>query len=239
MVTLGTSARVVKVEAEGLTTSFRYPFFMWGRQPTFEMPPPATIYGHICSAVGDLLDPRGLRFGYWFAYEFRGEDLEHLHAINRGGGTFSWRGQKVPKNLDAQVQPLRREFLLHPRLVLYLNRPDLLAAFESPHYAVGLGRSQDLFTYTRVSTVDLIEATQAYVEHTLLPGALGSQVDAGIAVSMPRFVDYDHDRAPAFGQYVMVQNRQWPRNNGPFLVDPDTTEVNGCKRAVIMHGFVD
>ena len=26
--------RVVKVEAEGPTTSFRYPFFMVGRQPT-------------------------------------------------------------------------------------------------------------------------------------------------------------------------------------------------------------
>ena len=42
---------LVKVVAEGLITSFRYPHFMWQKQPTFEMPPPATIYGHICSAV--------------------------------------------------------------------------------------------------------------------------------------------------------------------------------------------
>jgi len=34
---------VLRIEAEGLTTSFRYPHCLAIRQPTFLMPPPATI----------------------------------------------------------------------------------------------------------------------------------------------------------------------------------------------------
>lgn len=56
--------QVLKVVVEGLTTSFRYPHFVQGVQPTFEMPPPATIYGHICSALGEWVDPKGVTFAY-------------------------------------------------------------------------------------------------------------------------------------------------------------------------------
>ncbi len=58
--------RVLKVVLEGITTSFRYPHFMMGVQPSFPMPPPATIYGHICSALGEWIDPKGLAFAYHF-----------------------------------------------------------------------------------------------------------------------------------------------------------------------------
>jgi len=44
--------RVLKVVAEGPITSFRYPHFMQQIHPSFQMPPPATIYGHISSALG-------------------------------------------------------------------------------------------------------------------------------------------------------------------------------------------
>lgn len=83
--------RVLKVEGQGLTTSFRYPFFMVGQQPTFEMPPPATIYGHICSAVGDLVDPTSLQFAYWFDHAGNIEDLEHFHSTSVAPrSTFQW-----------------------------------------------------------------------------------------------------------------------------------------------------
>ena len=52
--------RVLKIVAEVSITSFRRPHFMWGIQPTFRMPPPATIYGHICSALGDTVPPEGI-----------------------------------------------------------------------------------------------------------------------------------------------------------------------------------
>ena len=65
---------VLKIVAEGVTTSFRYPHFTLGIQPTFDMPPPATIYGHICSAVGEWLDPDGLQFAYHFTAEAKAND---------------------------------------------------------------------------------------------------------------------------------------------------------------------
>ena len=49
--------RVLKVTLEGITTSFRYPHFMVNVQPSYRMPPPATIYGHICSALGEWVSP--------------------------------------------------------------------------------------------------------------------------------------------------------------------------------------
>ena len=237
--------RVLKIEAEGLTTSFRYPFFMVGRQPSFDMPPPATIYGHICSAAGDWLDPVLLRFGYWFSHAgTKHEDLEHFHSTEIAGGTFALGGAKVAKNVEAGVQPTRREFLLQPRLVLYLANLDLADAFRSPRYAVVLGRSQDLFTYTRVAEIDLIETEQAYIERTLLPGGPARWPGLGMAIAMPRFIDYRRNRQVTFGQYQMLQGRasqeDLPRHpDHRYLVDPETEERNGCHRAVIFHTFVD
>lgn len=53
--------QVLKIVLEGVTTSFRYPHFMLGVQPSFPPPPPATIYGHVCSALGEWVAPEGWR----------------------------------------------------------------------------------------------------------------------------------------------------------------------------------
>lgn len=237
---------VLKVEAEGPTASFRYPFFMAGRQPTFEMPPPATIYGYICSALGEWIDPASLQFAYWFDHAGKSEDLEHFQAASVAPrSTFAWHGNKVSKNIEATVQPVRREFLFRPRLTLYLNNVALAPAFRSPRYAVTLGRSQDLFSYTRVTEIDLQEATSAYIDRTLLPGGLGRWSGSGIAVAMPRYIDYSRGRRVSFGQYVMVPTMlrpdltPHPPPGDAYLIDPETEERDGCRRAVILHRFVD
>lgn len=182
--------QVLKIEAEGAVTSFRYPHFMWQTQPTFEMPPPTTIYGHICSAVGEWIEPRGLEFGYHFTFAAKFEDLEHIHAGN-----------------PATIVPFSRELLFRPRLVLYLNQPDLLPAFRSPRYAVVLGRSQDLFTYRRIEVVTLEQRDCAYFEHTLLPSSMEARSLRGVVVLMPRYVDYHARRAPTFARYVVLRDR--------------------------------
>ncbi|MCX8024170.1 MAG: CRISPR-associated protein Cas5, partial [Thermanaerothrix sp.] len=78
--------KVLKIIAEGITTSFRYPHFMQVIQPTFEMPPPATIYGHICSALGYWVEPEGIEFAYHFTYQTKFDDLEHIHVLKPGSG---------------------------------------------------------------------------------------------------------------------------------------------------------
>ncbi len=113
--------RVLKVVLEGTTTSFRYPHFMLSIQPSFPLPPPATIYGHICSALGEWVAPEGLRFAYHFTVAGVGEDLEHIHVLQASGGKLG--ETRLPKVLEGDINPFNRHILLHPRLVLYLNRP--------------------------------------------------------------------------------------------------------------------
>lgn len=197
--------QVLKVVAEGLTTSFRYPHFMQQIHPSFQMPPPATIYGHICSALGEWVDPTNLQFAYHFTYQALTTDLEHIIVLSASRGKL--RGTKHPKVLEGAVNPFERDILFQPRLVLYLNRPEWELNFRSPRYAVVLGRSQDLFTYTQVSVTEVAQAEQAYFEHTLLPHTMATQIMQGVTVLLPRYLDYANKRAPVFSRYLVVKDR--------------------------------
>ncbi len=234
---------VLKIVAEGAMTSFRYPHFILGVQPTYEMPPPSTIYGHICSALGDLVDPTGVRFAYHFTHDGLVEDLEHVHVLSPSTGKLP--GTPHPKVLEGNVNPFRRALLFQPRLVLYLNRPEWEPAFRSPRYAVVLGRSQDLFTYTSVSHVTLESAGEAYLEATLAPYELAQQTGRGIVVLMPRFLDHANGRAPTFSRYVMLRDRVFTdeffhfgnRTAETYLTDPTSTVVRGQKLGLLFHSF--
>lgn len=248
---------------EGLTTSFRYPHFMWGRHPTFEMPPPSTIYGHICSAIGEWVDPSEVKFGYGFTHEGKGEDLEHVHAIRAGNGKPKKEGGRVvfpePVNTQGNINPLAREFLFYPKMTLYVSPIEYAEFFRSPYYATILGRSQDLMSYRSVEVVELERASCAYYENTILPWEMQIRVRRGVTVLMPRYVDYTNNRQPTFERYVLLQDRvvlrpteesqddlsleersviRFEGESMEHWVDPDTVEYKGAKRGVWLHGFV-
>lgn len=256
--------RVVRIEMEGLTTSFRYPHFMWGRHPTYEMPPPSTIYGHVCSAVGEWIDPSKVKFGYRFTHGGKGEDLEHVHAVRAGKRRpIRERGSVVfsdPVNIEGNINPLTREFLFFPEMTLYISPAEYIEAFRSPHYTTILGRSQDLMTYRSVEVVELKRAPRAYYEHTILPWEMQVRTRRGVTVLMPRYVDYAKGREPTFERYVLLQSRvavrptdeaqdDLPTEERPVIryegerlehwVDPDSPEYKGMNRGVWLHGFTD
>ena len=197
--------RVLKVVAEGITTSFRYPHFIQQVQPTFAMPPPATIYGHIASALGEWFDPLNVRFAYHFTYAAKVKELEHTILLAPSSGKL--KGTKYPKVLEGRVNPFDREILFQPRLTLYLNQPDWLPFFRSPHFTVVLGRSQDLFTYASIDVLELERAESAYFEHTLLPYSTTRHTSRGYAVLMPRYVDYFAASWPYLSRYFILQER--------------------------------
>lgn len=237
--------QVLKVVAEGLTTSFRYPHFMQGVHPTFEMPPPATIYGHICSALGKWVSPEGVEFAYHFTHQGSFNDVEHTHVMAASSGKLP--GTALPKVLEGAVNPFKRTLLFKPRLVLYINRPEWEAAFRSPCYAVVLGRSQDLFTYTSVTVVELVRAKRAYFEHTLAPYRMVLQTGRGYVVLMPRFLDYASGRSPTFARYVVLKRRVHSSEflyfadlpvETEFWVDPTSPEENGVHLGLTFHTFV-
>lgn len=230
----------------GTVTSFRYPHFVQGFQPTFDMPPPSTIYGHICSAVGSYISPTSTLFGYHFAHSGKFTDFqEHLHFSD-----------------PIQPFPFNRDLLYNPVLTLYLTDLSLEAAFRSPRYAVVLGRSQDLMAYTEIKQVTLELAESAYFEHTLLPLWMAPRLrEPTIAVTMPRYID--PHRRPTWGQYALLSQRAiWPQMrviddwdnelDDSTLVFEDTPltlwvdrespadrRYPNAKRAIWFHTFVD
>jgi CRISPR-associated protein Cas5t len=237
--------RVLKVVAEGLTTSFRYPHFMQAVHPTYEMPPPATIYGHICSALGEWVPPEGIQFAYQFRHQGMFNDMEHVHVLTAGRGKLP--GTSLPRALEGAVNPFVRSLLFRPRLVLYINRPEWGAAFRSPHYAVVLGRSQDLFTYTSVRVVELLRAERAYFQHTLAPYSMALQGARGYVVLMPRFLDYENGRSPTFARYLVLKERVRSEEllrftrlpvESQFWVDPESPDEAGSPLGLTFHTFV-
>jgi CRISPR-associated protein Cas5t len=235
--------RVLKVVAEGSTTSFRYPHFMQQIHPTFPMPPPATIYGHICSALGEWFDPTGVRFAYHFTCQGQVTDMEHIIVLGPSSGKLP--GTEIPKVLQGNINPFERQLLFQPRLTLYVNRPEWEAAFRSPRYAVVLGRSQDLFTYRHVSVVELEQTERAYFEHTLALHDMALKTQRGVTVLMPRYLDYAHNRAPIFGRYLVLQERVFSndffefsgRSNGPYWTDPTSPEEKGAHLGLAFLSF--
>jgi CRISPR-associated protein Cas5t len=215
--------------------------------PSFQMPPPATIYGHICSALGEWVDPTGLQFAYHFTYQGVVKDVEHIIVLSPGAGKLP--GSQHPKVLEGNVNPFDRELLFQPRLTLYLNRPEWEANFRRPHYAVVLGRSQDLFTYTQISVIEVEQAARAYFEHTILPHQLAVQVMQGVTVLLPRYLDYAYKRTPTFSRYLVVKDRVLLGNgsedmftyshqpNGPYWIDPASPTYKETQLGLYFHSF--
>lgn len=238
--------RVLKVVIAGAVTSFRYPHFVQGVQPTYEMPPPSTIYGLICAVTGAFEPPEAFEFGIHFTYEAKFRDLEHIHL-------------DVPYRM---ANPFQRELLYNPVLTLYLAPEQYVNSFERPYYPLALGRSQDLMTRidsqswefesrraaptrSQVEVITLERADSAYFEHTLLPAEYAPRFQRTIAATMARFID--QRRRATWGQYAILKERvRYPdpedldRANRPAVwVDPTTpADSDGLKRGIVLHSFV-
>lgn len=209
-----TKPTVGRIVIEAPVASFRYPHFLIGRQPSYDMPPPSTIYGHIASAMGEFPDPYAIRFGYHFTSASRGSDLEHQHIIwegvpdklSRGESEKlkQWRKTNSPV-LAAAVQPTLRDFLFGCRLVLYIDPASVADAFAEPVFCANFGRSQDLAKIERVETVTLTNATGAYIEKTLLPfREMRSRTGYGTTALMPRYIGPPPEREPEFETYILL-----------------------------------
>jgi CRISPR-associated protein Cas5t len=248
---------VIRVTVEAPVTSFRYPHFLVGRQMTYDMPPPSTIYGHVASALGELPDPGSFQFGLHFRFLSRCSDLEHQHVITAGGQAFTSSGRKYPTCVQAIVQPHLRDFLFKPRLVLYLSRPDWAEAFRSPAFCVILGRSQDLASVSSVDEVDLEERGGAYFEHTLLPFAYRPFTAVGTTTLMPRWIEPPPERRAHFDRFITLHQERLfagsyenperiavsrrmlgEPDQRRWWVDPDTPFEQGVQRGVSLHSCV-
>jgi CRISPR-associated protein Cas5t len=199
--------RVARVVVYAPVTSFRYPFFVTGRQPTFDVPPPSTIFGQCASALGRRPDAATFFFGLHFAYRSRGVDYEHQHITTALGGKTRMRvptsGGDAPATTLVAVIPGEREFLFDVTMTLYLD-PKVAAAYRSPAYTLTLGRSQDLAEVVGVDEVTLERGERARLEHTLLPWDLRPAIPAGATLLLSRHIGEPPERQPSFARYISL-----------------------------------
>ena len=204
----------LRVRIAGTVTSFRYPHFVQGVQPTFDFPPPATLYGHVCSALGDLAPPQSFRLAIHFTHDGRFRDYEHTHMVS--GIT--------------KLSPSERELLFQPRLTLYLDRPDWVESFRRPRRVVTLGRSQDIMTYYDVRVVELERVASGYVEHTLVPLEQMLSLGSYTALRLPAWIAPERHTVQ-WGDYAAVHPPQaWPDT---AWADTSAPQWRGLPRAVI------
>jgi CRISPR-associated protein Cas5t len=199
--------RVLKIELGGTTTSFRYPHFLIGRQPSLPMPPPATIHGHIASTLGKYPGSDDFRFAYTFTHQGSVDDYEHTWLIKPDR---SARGWEHPANISANRNPTLREMFFAPQLTLYLDTPHIeiwQKAFLEPRYPVLLGRSQDLASYRSVEIINLEQRDTGYYEHTLLPWSYRPRLRVGQGILMPRWINPDNRREVKWARFVALEHR--------------------------------
>lgn len=242
--------KVARITIEAPVASFRYPHFLVGRQPTYDMPPPSTIYGHIASALGELPDPRSIRFGYHFTAVSRASDLEHQHIIWQGspeklsseeGAKFrEWR-KRHSVALGSAIQPTLRDFLFGCRLLLYLDPPSLAEAFADPVFCMNFGRSQDLAKIGKIEMVRLVEARGAYLENTLLPfREMRPRTGYGVTAFMPRYIGPPPEREAHFDTFVVLREIVFAGQVDESMVSRDSHRrlINGPNHGDEMW-FVD
>ncbi|AKT38511.1 CRISPR-associated protein Cas5 [Chondromyces crocatus] len=208
--------RLARVTLHAPVASFRHPFFVTGRQPTFDIPPPSTLHGLCAAAAGTFPDPTTFLFGVHFTYRARAQDLEHQHlasALPPGTRiTVPTPTGSQRATTEISVQPVLRDFLFDTTLTLYVA-PDLASAFHAPVYPLVLGRSQDLAEVLAIDLVTLERADRLRLDHTLLPFALRPAVRFGTTVLLTRHITEAPERKATFSQYIVLHE--------PVFLGPD------------------
>jgi len=161
--------KFLRVLIEGWTASFRYPAFVSGFQPTLPVPPLSTIYGLLSSIKGDIIRPEDVSIGYIFNYESKATDLEQIYEI------------KALKGNKSNI--IKREFLINPKMYLYINDLDFKKYLDSPYYNLLLGRSSDLAMISEIKEIELKKKTNVTLGKTILP--FGTKGAYGILQALP------------------------------------------------------
>lgn len=150
----------IRITIIAYTASFRVPHFV-GHQLTLPVPLISTIYGLISAAAGQWITPEEVEWlAYRCEYEGKAMDTETILTVER----------PKPKDLARFVTTniLPREFLVKPRLILYLP-PQWEDVFRRPRYSLLLGRTQDVATVEELKHTNLQPVSSGKVSGVLLP----------------------------------------------------------------------
>ncbi len=154
----------VRITLASYTASFRVPTFV-GYPLTLPVPPLSTVLGILSAAKGVWVSPEEVPWiAYRCDYEARGMDLEYIVQIERKKAHDVPQPRPSPKTYGI----LSREFLLMPRLTLYIPL-EWEEYFRRPRYNLLLGRTQDVATVEEIVPVELTRAGEGEISGVLLP----------------------------------------------------------------------
>jgi len=169
--------RVLRVAIKSWTSTFRYPTFQSGYQPTLPLPPISTILGLLSAAKGDIVTLKDVGFlGFIFFSKGKGVDIEKTYYL----------GEKT-----VTTDIIKREVLIDNTLYLYLPE-EWNEYLKKPMYQLLLGRSCDLATVYELKNVELDEKDNVKIKNTLVPLDLPNAV--GVVHALP--VEFDYTTIP-------------------------------------------
>ena len=223
----------IRITITAYTASFRVPHFV-GHQLTLTVPPLSTIYGLISAAAGRWVLPEEVEWlAYRCEYESKAMDTEAILTVERPKPSDSARF--VTRNV------LPREFLVMPRLTLYLP-PDWENAFRHPRYSLLLGRTQDVATVEEVKHITLNPVRDGVVSGVLSPFELVAKgnVSAWLQNLPVAFTD-ESIRQPLRTQIFGIVDAHRPGEvrdaNGWLVVDTETNVIVPIfRKEWVLHG---
>lgn len=170
---------------------------------------------------------------YRFEYESRAMDLEAIFTVERS------KPHEPARFVTRNV--LQREFLVLPRLYLYLP-PEWETVFHRPRYTLLLGRTQDVAGVESVQRVLLEPVSEGEVSGVLLPLELITQnnVTAWLHNLPVAFTD-EPQRQPLrkhiFGVVDCHQPSRLQRADGWLIQDTEKgTIVPIYRKEWVLHG---
>ncbi len=194
-----------RIKIVSWTSSFRYPIFMYGYQPTLPVPPYSTIYGLISAACGKIITPLDVKIKFVFKSEAEGVDLETI---------YEWTKGKISKS-----NVIKRGFLYNSTLYIYLQDKKITDCFKKPHYPLLLGRSSDLAFVEEIKEIQLVKQKKFLIGGTLLPFPPLWKLN-GFVLSLPTHFSNTFPReAQGTRPWFIVKDFQ--KYNGEGLIDEE------------------
>jgi len=180
---------IFRVHLTCWTASFRYPNLISGTQPTLPVPPLSTLNGLLSAAMGTpyTVDSQKERFGFFFTYKGRGQDLETIYQM----------GQKLT---GIKQNVLKREFLTDGSLYIYTSEEEIARAFSSPKFQMLLGRSTDLASVGEIISLPCpeekiqLENLKGTIVPFTNPGTGACHFLAAPVQALPRSFDQSYPR---------------------------------------------
>src|SRR5581483_5408124 len=154
----------LRVRFEGLTASYPYPFLRSGTALSMPLPPYSSIFGMLSACAGYDIRPDGhLMIGFEFTSgERQTLDLERTDRLKTDP-----KSGRLRQNHEQGI--VKREFLIDPRLDVYVNNVQLKPIFEQQIATPRFGRSQDLAWIQNVVEIELESVAAGSVHSTLVP----------------------------------------------------------------------